>query len=359
MKKLKIIFLFSILTFSFNSLIAFDDLHAKPGDFKEPDKHRIFLRGVIGVAQVSPAESEELSNAYKGAYSILSTGNLTAGTTNRPFIAGTGGSGLEYRYKDRFRIHRDQQIISQSGAKTADYSSIGPTGVFFSGADIGKWDYKATKTGASYFHPFGNNFSLGVIGRQYEVENTLTVTSGLTGLFSTSSGNERVFGLSNGRTITNYNTKLSGFVPGIGFEIKPTRWFEIIYNYESVNLTGTRMDTGIGILALSLRTSTNSGTGALTSGQFILPAFGLATVQQTVKGNIQTLDFVIKYTSWFSTRYGFVQETYQRSMDSYLPLTNLSQQGILSGLLYAALAGGNDAKFNSFNVRFEFSKGFN
>ena len=358
MKKLKLIFISSIFILSFNSLLAFDDLHAKPREFKEPDKHRIYLRGMVGYSNNKPFEAGELDKANIGAYPILVANQIGFGSPITGFDSMNLGRGLEYRFKDRLRLHADYQETnqlteSQKGSPNGGigtYTSITQSSIgsliLFNGVSIDKWSYKTSKTGASYYHPINNYFSIGGILRSYNVTNTMEVNQSGFGIISVPSVGSGTVLNSNSSDI---KSKLSGVVPGIGIEIKPTRWFEIIYNYESVNLTGNRDSTNLGLTIITARGS-SVGFGFLN--------FGLEKANQTVKGNIQTLDFVFKYTSWFSTRYGFVQETYQRNFDSYLFLPNVSRESIIAGLLYQAL-NGSEAKFNSFNIRFEFSKGFN
>jgi hypothetical protein len=46
-KNILIFFLLLVLFIFVNPMLAWDDTHEKPQDFRKPDKHRIFLRGQI------------------------------------------------------------------------------------------------------------------------------------------------------------------------------------------------------------------------------------------------------------------------------------------------------------------------
>lgn len=339
-----ILFFLSILCIFSNSILAWDDTHAKPQDFKAPDKHRIFIRGQLGYGSAKIPEIDEtvgrnFYNTYINEGFLLSLPRSTPNQSN----AGFGQVGLEYRFDDKFRLMYDSRTIQ---ANTTSLTSanivilserIASTGI--TSFKHKGWEESTKKFGLGYFQPFGNHFSIGILGRKYDITQSYKRTDSvfITGdFFQLGAGNY------------NIESTMSGFVPGIGIEIKPTRWFEIHFTHENVNLKGKHTGTGLNFGVIGIR-----GVGSVA---IISP--DLISSNLTYNGTIQNLDFVFRYTSWFSTRYGFTQEKFTRKFENYYSANSDVTQAIINGFIYSALTE-SQVVYRNFHLTFEFSKGFN
>lgn len=354
-KNILIFFLLLVLFIFVNPMLAWDDTHEKPQDFRKPDKHRIFLRGQIagGGLKIPEIDQEKGSAQYSLASSNGTIISLPGIGSNYNGAFATGN--LEYRYEDKIRLLYDSRKASPLGIP--DFSSVnysfasGRLATFGSlNSKLKGWEESTTKMGLAYYHSFGNHLSVGVIGRKYDITQSYGRTDSGTSLGSST------FFFQNSRS--NYETNISGFVPGIGIEIKPTRWFEIIYTHEVVNLTGKQRGTGAALLFGSISNSSSSATSSSTA--FSLLLFNLTNTNLTYKGTVQNLDFVFRYTSWFATRYGFTQERYTRKFENYLSISPFASASsvLTNAILYPAFTQ-SEVVFRNFHLTIEFSKGFN
>lgn len=328
----KIILILGVVFLSFGSLFAkdYDSTHELP-DVRQPDKHRIFIRGTGGYGglnfpTMSYLKNELYTNVILDGFVSLNTLNYLR--YNNSYGATTSQYELEYRYLDKFRLFTENRKL----ANLKD-GKIDPRNLHF------RENYSSI--GVAYFHPISPNFNLGVSLRRVDIDqmtqrNYGTVDFGFIGTssFTALSLVSREFSM-NAR----------GIVPGIHIEIKPLRWFEIHLGRQFYNLTGTDAQTTIlgGIVSIGNR-SARSDDLNVSNG----------TIGYT--GEKTTLDFVFRFSSWFATKWGYNLERYTMKYKDYFIYTG----NPASSLFYSALEGSQKQKYDfaSMNFTIEFSKSF-
>lgn len=333
-----IVLLGSISAFAQSESPKYDTTQEKSDEFPEPSKHRIFFRSIGGAGSILVPESQEW--AKEGIAGLLATGS---GSFIRMGAADSGPSqkGLEYRYNDRFRVSYDTRTIKlkgtyQSGSALSGYSN----GAVFGNVD---WTENVTKIGVAYYHPFSKYFSAGGILRKYDIAQNYGVKEFshyylMTSAVTSAPANE-IFN-------SNSQSKSFGLVPGIGIEIKPLRWFEIHCSYEKLNFTGTGSINSRGII------SVYNLAGPLVENM---------SKKFNYTGAISNFALVFRYSSWFSTKWGYVAEQYSRSYNQYLIFNNFTSNPALNALigngLFSSLVNSNS--YNRYiYLQIEFSKGF-
>ena len=146
----------------------------------------------------------------------------------------TGNRGIEYRFKDKVRLLLHDQKSSDVQTNTTTLNRVtGLAMVLNRVSMIGR--ESVSKMGLAYFHPFTNRFNLGAILRNYSIEQSFDLNS--RGILAFTGRGFPYF------ASTTSSAKMSGLVPGIGFEIKIFRWLEFSHSMERLNLKGTSMST--------------------------------------------------------------------------------------------------------------------
>lgn len=339
MKANKYIFSLLFAVIGITQLVAKDQTHEKPDEYPEPDNHRIFLRSYGGggsytIPQVGEDNASSLANS-----AILSNAGIPGflyTTTDGKKEGYTGNRGIEYRFKDKVRLLYDQK---SSDVQTNTTTLNRVTGLS-NGAESGIYDWteSVSKMGLAYFHPFTNRFNLGAILRNYSIEQSFDLNS--RGILAFTGRGFPYF------ASTTSSAKMSGLVPGIGFEIKIFRWLEFSYSMERLNLKGTSMSTNL-----------LYGPG----GSGIVATLTLNSANFNYAGSIQNTGFTFKYSSWFSTKIGYVTEKFDRDFNSSYSFsgsgTNSARDILIGSILTSSLVK-STSTFNYAYMQFEFSKGF-
>lgn len=341
MKANKFIIFLLFAVIGITQLVAKDQTHEKPDEYPEPDNHRIFIRnsgggGTYTIPEVGEDNSSTLvnnailSNAGISGFSYTDTKGKKSGYNSNV--------GLEYRFRDRLRLMYDQKTTNVL-TTTTSLSRI--TG-FSNGSEAGQYDWKesVSKMGLAYYHPITNRFNVGAMLRNYSIQQTYNLDS--RGLV-TFSGSFRSFPYFSD---TNSTAKSSGLVPGIGLEFKIFRWLEFSYSMEKLNLKGTR-------------SASNFSFGS--SGAALVYSLDLTSANFNYAGSIQNAGFTFKYSSWFSTKVGYVTEKFNRDYSSSYSISGTSPNSATDILIGSVLTSSlikSTSTFNYAYMQFEFSKGF-
>lgn len=350
-----ILFSLLVLFISVLPIFSWDDTHEKPQEFKKPDRHRIFIRGNIGGGSAKTPEVDE-EKGINNYVALLSGGSIIPRSIIASSLtAGFGTGSLEYRFDDKIRLMYDYRKVglAESNSFSTTNYSLGSTVNFNLGSTSTKikgWEETTRKLGIAYYFPIGNHLSLGAMARKYDVTQSYNRSDG-----GTSIGTSGIL-FENAKS--NYESNFSGIVPGFGIEIKPTRWFEIIFTHEIVKLTGTQVGNNLDSLIGSTTSRTSSGSFVSTPVNSL--SVNVLNTNLTYSGRVQNLDFVFRYTSWFSTRYGFTEERYTRKFENYFVLSPSGSLAgsVLNAVLYPAFTK-SEVIYRNFHIIFEFSKGFN
>lgn len=323
------------LGFGLNSQIfakEFDDTMEKPFELAKPNNHRIFLRLLLGSGKMTTPPEEEIrgiSNAATIASLFTSEPTLYASFfPNRD--AGTTQEDIEYRYKDKFRIFQEKRLIT----KSLDYLS------FDGGISSLPLDYSDAqrRLGVAYYHPVFPFLNLGVSLRQVELRQT--TNSNIVTYFPS-------FTFGSGALLGNFSNNVAnykGYVPGLGLEYKPLRWFEVHYQYLHYNLTGNE-NLGEGGAIVAARGSLAIGT--------------IGQGQVAYQGYSQTIDFVFRYSSWFATKWGYTTEKFlkRNTLVQFNSLVDDPAVNVLASLIGQTFTEAS-IKYSAVQLTFEFSKGF-
>lgn len=326
---------------------AKDTVHEKPLDFTDPDNHQFIIRaGTKVLGGVRPPEADE-NNKSAQVYNVMdrvffpSYSIYQYGVTSALKTSDLANSRLEYRYKDRYRIFKDTLAIKDENtflSYTVSASSSAGGILQPLGGPLHPWKENRESLGLAYYHPFGKTFSLGVSLKNANLDQSYSMS--YTSIFGVYSKTNASFG-----NFETGKTKMSGYIPGIGLEWKPLRWFEIHYTLDQFMLSGKKEAVqGAFIFA-------TTGT---------LGAFDMKSGSFTYTGTSQNLDFVFRFSSWFAARWGFVSERFKRKYDTFTSLGDYSTNpayGAASSFLYPRIVS---ASFQNDYLRFqvEFSKGF-
>ncbi len=343
--------LFLLLT---SNLFAkdFDTTLEKPDIKNPPDKHRIFLHLLSGDgSMVTPAKEEIRGSDNAATVASFAEGSPSITTSffgsgfgpKEPTVTSTGQSTLEYRYLDKFRVFYENRKITQDFT----YGSIAAGAVSLSNIPV-KYTDSQKRFGVAYFLPVLSMLNFGVSLRHVELHQATNSTFGSARTQSFLSGNQ---GNLNRTSVTStyveyfdQSVKMTGYVPGFGFEFKPLSWFEIHIQHLIYNLKGNDTRNNFAYAAVS----SLSVTG-----------ISLGDGNATYRGYSQTIDFVFRYSSWFATRWGYTRENFIKTngVFSFSNLDSNPASAIASSLFLQALSEAN-VKYGSYNITIEFSKGF-
>ncbi len=336
----KIILLIAIL-FALNPVFAKDQTHEKPDEFPEPDTHRIFIRGLIGFGSYTIPEVGEgrtASSALTALSAVNGIASLGSDTTKSGAGATQSNQGLEYRFKDAFRILYDKRSTTVLASNSyASFDSFGGDSILTMKIGNYDWQEDVTKTGIAYFHPITNRFNLGFYLRNYIFEQGYGL-SGFGFLGVNASGFTGAAVLNSGK---GSYSKATGLVPGLGFEYKIFRWLDFTYSFERFNLKGTKTDLTLDILL----------------GNPGLLIIGASLSDFMVVGTAQNAGFIFKYSTWFSTKFGVISEKYVRTYNSNYTLSDDPTTILVGSLLYSSIVQSTSTLNNAY-WQFEFSKGF-
>lgn len=337
--------LFLITVISSIQTGAKDTVHEKPADFTDPDNHRFIVRaGSSVLGGVRPPEADE-NNKSAQVYNIMDRvffpNYYQYGMSYVVKDSNILNSRLEYRYKDRYRIFRDTLAIKDNST-FLNYSitATGSDGNILQplGGPLHPWKENRESIGIAYYHPIAKTFSLGVSLKNANLSQSYNMSyATVFGVYTT---NNVVFG-----NAEKGSSQTSGYIPGIGLEWKPLRWFEIHYTLEQYILSGKK--DSIQSIFIVGRTAGIS-VYDFRSGHF------------TYTGTSQNLDFVFRFSSWFAARWGIVSERFRRKYDTFASSDNYSTSlayGAASSFLYPKIVS---SSFHNDYLRFqvEFSKGF-
>ncbi|HMV80820.1 MAG TPA: hypothetical protein PK453_16335 [Leptospiraceae bacterium] len=339
----KICFLSAVI-FSFQTS-AKDTVHEKPTDFTDPDNHRFIIRaGSSVLGGVRPPEADE-NNKSAQVYNVMDRiffpNFYQYGMAYVQKNSDILNSRLEYRYKDKYRIFRDTLAIRDSSTYL-NYSitMTSSSGNILQplGGPLQPWKENRESIGIAYYHPISKTFSFGASLKSANLSQSYNLSFAT--IFGIYTSNNVVFG-----NAEKGNIQTSGYIPGIGMEWKPLRWFEIHYTLEQYILSGKK-DSVQSIFVVGR--SVNVSVYDLRSGNF------------TYTGTSQNLDFVFRFSSWFAARWGIVSERFKRKYDSFISSDDYSTSlayGAASSFLYPKIVS---ASFHNDYLRFqvEFSKGF-
>jgi hypothetical protein len=327
-------------------------LYSQEKQEEQKKNHNIIVKGQIGFYskyQIPDVDidkkSVDVSNLIfasnrVNALGVYETNQNTISPMNLTF-------GLEYRFQDRFRILADQRFVD---SKNNPYNEkiVSDTSLVTGGRSAtfsGKYNYTETvqKYGLAYYQPILEYFKIGAILRNYKIsqktEQDLSFALGKPIQF--------VFPpvLLPQRNSTENISNYSGLVPGIGFEWSPTKFLEIRYSYEVVNIKG------------------NGNASILTS--VILPtALYTETSKLTYSGSIQNFDigFKIPKINFFTMRFGYTRERLKRKITDYtFYSTDFANVNIRDYLITKSLTQSlviANVNFDNLFVQFEFNKEF-
>lgn len=329
----KIILTLGVVFLSFGSLLAkdFDSTHELP-EVRQPDKHRVYIRGTAGYGGLIFPKMSYLRNemvtemAFDGIYTTTSLRALNK--MNDGYSSTSSQYELEYRYLDKFRFFTESRKLANLKEGKIDPRKL-------------EFRENYSSIGISYFHPISPNFNIGVSLRRVDIEQMTQRNYGTFdfGFIGTSSFSALSL------VSREFTMNARGIVPGIHLEIKPYRWFEIHLGRQYYNLTGT--DTQNTIIP---QTISFVGRSAMVTDLY------LANGTVGYSGEKTTLDFVFRFSSWFATKWGYNLERYTMKYKDYF----IYAGSPASSLFYSALEGSQKQKyeFASVNFTIEFSKSF-
>lgn len=314
LKQIQLTFvILTIAIFQFQlSAKEWDTTHEKP-QIIDPDNHRLYFRFVSGVARGQiPEKRMEMIDSYVFSrdriYSLLP---LTSGDLDSDQYE------LEYRYKDKIRIFSDSRKLYEAG----DFSEI----IRF--REIQK------RSGIGYYHPLSKYLYLGASIRDANIKQDFK--SDYSNL--NTSDNSLFFSY----PFVESQMRTKGWVPGIHLEIKPLRWFEIHVSRLFYHMGGD---------------ISRSSLNFIPTSRFLFYAPLYVQSDFIYSGVQDKIDIVIRYSSWFATRWGYTRDNMNIKFNQYY----LSSFDYPTSLLMSAIGRNTSTKldFDSVNFTIEFSKSF-
>ena len=336
-----------LLFFTFSLLAQNNDNPPKSSETPiEAEKHRIYFQTGYGYGSLRNANdsiTRESIIDYGIVYSALNRGDYIPiqATPDKSTAVHPGRrkmipshNSLEYRYTNKIRLYLENRIFSSNSyennfaylpSKDVSFGSLYSKTLFF--------QEERYKIGGAYFFSIFENFSIGLVGNYYaiqQISSRMNVREFLNPYYANT-------------TFSTKNEKFYGFVPGLAIELKLNSRLEIVYSFEKVDLK-----------------SEDSGIYTVNN---IPSALFFDAIDNKLIGNFNKLVFIYRPFSWFGLHLGFVKEFYRKKYgsDIYVSTSGIAPTAYIADIIISnAILRSNhfNQNLNYAYLQFEFSKGF-